>query len=118
MSEQGWRMTHDDPDGVAWYDTGEPGFRLVLDPSLDATYREAVLSEEVALLRLRVRRDEPQPAIHCAEGRSLLTSTQQAGGGWLTRRAYEKHLRRCEQCQPVMLACRSLLFFANGEVAV
>ncbi len=53
---EGWRPAHDDPQdpNVVWYDTGEQGFRLVLDPSLDATYREAVMSTEIELLRARM----------------------------------------------------------------
>jgi hypothetical protein len=58
-----WRPMHDDPKGqnVVWYDTGEPGFRLVLDPTLDATYREAVLSTEVEILRKRLRPESARP---------------------------------------------------------
>jgi hypothetical protein len=53
--ERGWRPSHNDTHGVEWYDTGEVGFRLVLDPSLDRTYREAVMSTEIEMLRERIR---------------------------------------------------------------
>lgn len=53
--EEGTVEENADKHGVAWDDTGAPGFRLVLDPSLDGSYREAVLSTEIEILRARIR---------------------------------------------------------------
>lgn len=101
---KGWRPMHDDPKdrNVVWYDIGEPGFRLVLDPSLNGTYREAVLSTEVELLRERVRAGVAPG--RCAEQGPLAFGTQvplscdllhghagmhrnPTGGDWITRDA-------------------------------
>ncbi len=47
---------------IAWDRSKPVGFRLVLDPTYDGTYREAVLSEEIELLREAIRTAEESTA--------------------------------------------------------